>query len=217
MNNKEQYIEPLIKLIELNNDKTWLQTFLDLRQDAHLPGGGAGSLNDWGPYYSDKFEKAWYPELYKILRYLFDNNLPSEQLKNFDLIHLRNNIRIIRCLHCNKSYQHPSVFESLISLNFYAQHFTAFADSKSLLDLFISDLTINNQKTKEFRRWLHQQYELNDIKVYDFVNNNYICPHCFKAHAKTIHDLYIISELQSGEKEFRCKKSNAEWGDFEKV
>ena len=80
MNNKEQYINPLIRLIEINEDKSWLECFIGLKTGGYLPGGGAGSLNDGGPSYSDKFKSSWYSNLYDLLRYLFDNNLPAEQI-----------------------------------------------------------------------------------------------------------------------------------------
>jgi len=217
MDNKLQYIEPLIRLIELNEDKTWLDAFIDLRSGGYLPGGGAGSLNDWGPYYSDKIISSWYSNLYNILRHLFDNNLPAEQINEVKVIKFKNNIRVIRCLNCNKSYQHPSVFESYIALDFYNNNFAQLAENKLLLNLFIPELTYENQKTKEFRSWLSGQYEINKIKIYDFVNNNYICPHCSKADGETEHDLYLITDLEADKKLLQRQKQNANWDDFEKV
>jgi hypothetical protein len=217
MDNKLQYIEPLIRLIELNEDKTWLDAFTDLRAGGYLPGGGAGSLNDWGPYYSDKIKCSWYSNLYNILRHLFDNNLPAEQINEVKLIKFKNNIRVIRCLNCNKSYQHPSVFESYISLAFYNNNFTQLAEHQLLLNLFIPELTYENQKTKEFRNWLSGQYEINKIKIYDFVINNYICPHCSIADGETAHDLYSIIDLEADKKLLQRQKQNANWNDFERV
>jgi len=217
MDNKLQYIEPLIRLIELNEDKTWLDDFIDLRKGGYLPGGGAGSLNDWGPYYSDKIKSSWYSNLYYILRHLFDNNLPAKQIYDVKLIKFKNNIRVIRCLNCNKSYQHPSVFESYIALDFYNSNFTQLAENKLLMNLFIPELTYENQKTKEFRNWLSVQYEINKIEIYDFVNNNYICPHCSKTDGETEHDLYLIIDLEADKKLLQRQKQNANWDDFERI
>ena len=217
MDNKEQYIEPLIRLVEMNEDKSWLDAFLNLRSEGYLPGGGAGSLNDWGPSYSNNIKSSWYSNLYKILRKLFDNNIPAEQFNELKLIKFRNNIRVIRCINCNKSYQHPSVFESCIALDFYHKNFTQLAKNKLLLNLFIPELTYENQKTKEFRNWLSGQYEANNIKIYDFVNNKYICPHCGKDHGETEHDLYILKDEVADQKLFEREKQNANWGDFERI
>ena len=217
MDNKEQYIKPLIKVIELNEDKSWLDAFLGLRTGGYLPGGGAGSLNDWGPSYLDKIKSSWYCNLYDILRQLFDDNLPAEQSKELKLIKFRNNIRVIRCLNCNKSYQHPSAFESYIALDFYYKNFIGLAENKFLLNLFIPELTYENQKTKDFRSWLFKQYEANNIKIYDFVNNKYICPHCGKAHGETEHDLYFIKIEGIDKMEFQQIKLNANWEDFERI
>jgi hypothetical protein len=175
---KEIYIELLIKLIELNEDKSWLKTFYDLRKGASLPGGGAGSLNDWGPVYIDEMKHTWFSNLYNILRHLIDNNLLAEQLVDYSLVKFNNQLRMIKCRNCNKGYQHPSVFESHIAINFYGNHFIHFDSSDSLLDLLIPEFTFMNVETIQYRAWLFNQYELNEIKVYDFVAHNYTCPHC---------------------------------------
>ncbi|MCX6180418.1 MAG: hypothetical protein NT150_00630 [Bacteroidetes bacterium] len=214
MNNKSQYIEPLIKLIELNNDKEWLSTFIDLRTGGSLPGGGAGSLNDWGPSYSDKTQNTWYNILYDILRYLFDNDLSAEEITSFKSIKSRNKVRIIRCLNCNNSYQHPSSFEECTALHYYNENFLAFAKESQLLNLFKPELTYNHEKTNDFKNWLSKEYDLNDIKIYDFVSGKYICPHCTKDHAETEHDLYLIQKSE-GQKMFKRVKQNAHWNDFE--
>jgi hypothetical protein len=214
MENKKQYIEPLIKLIELNEDKTWLNVFQGLRNGGTLPGGGAGSLNDWGPSYKDKIKSNWYTNLYDILRQLYDNNLPTEKLKEIKSINLRNNIRVIRCLNCNKSYQHPSTFESVISLNFYEENIIPLSKNESLMNLFIPELTFENPKVIQFRNWLACQYEINNIKIYDFVQNKYICPHCNIQHGETEHDLYLINEIDN-QKHFVRNKENSNWDNFE--
>lgn len=217
MDNKEQFIEPLIRLIELNEDKSWLDAFLRLRTGGYLPSGGAGSLNDWGPSYSNNIKSSWYSNLYIILRLLFDNNKPVEELNELKLIKFRNNIKIIRCLNCNKSYQHPSVFESHIALDFYHKNFTELAKNESLLHLFIPELTYKSQKTKEFRYWLSRQYEANNIKIFNFINNKYICPHCGKENGKTEHDLYTLKNELADQKLFIREKQNANWDDFERI
>lgn len=217
MDIKEQYIEPLIKVIELNDDKSWLDTFLNLRSGGYLPGGGAGSLNDWGPCYSDEIKHSWYSSLYPILRHLFDNNLQAEAINEIKSVKLNNNIRVIRCLNCNKSYQHPSVFESHIALNFFSKNFIGLAENKLLLNLFIPEHTVENPKTKAYRNWLSNQYKANNIKVYDFVTNKYICPHCGKAHGATEHDLFFIKNDSIDKMEFQQIKLNATWEDFETI
>ena len=216
MTNKELYIEPLIKLVEINEDKYWLETFYSLRIGRYLPGGGAGSLNDWGPRYSDKIKSSWYSNLYNILRHLFDNNLSAEQISSIKSVQSRNNLRIIRCLNCNKNYQHPSVFETHISLDFYYKNFVQFVKNKSLLNLFIPEQTFEKSETVKYRNWLTEQYAKKSIKIYDFIAGNYICPHCGKPHQATEHDLYTVNYESEGQKILQLEKQNAGWEDFEK-
>ena len=216
MNNNEQYIEPLIKLIEINEDKHWLPVFLGLRiTSQRLLVGGAGSLNDWGPSYSDKIEHSWYSNLYDIVIQLYDRNLSAEQIYCNKGIKFNNNIRIIRCSNCNKSYQHPSSFESHISLDFYCKNFVNLANGKQLLNLFNPELTYKSLAVNEYRNWLKREYEVNDIKIHDFVNGKYICPHCGKDHSETEHDLYIV-KYGGTNKIFQRQKQNAKWEDFER-
>ena len=214
MKNNEQYIEPLIKIVELNADKYWLPAFLNLRTGGYLPGGGAGSLNDWGPsyIYPDPIKNVWYKDLYFILRYFYDNNLPAEQISIYRKFN--NNIMVLRCLNCNNRYQHPNVFESHISTDFYRKNFVNLVKSNSLFDLFNPELTYKSSAINEYRSWLKGQYEANNIKIHDFLNKYFdsICPHCGKCnHRETEHDLYGIKD-----KIFQLQKQNAHWKDFER-
>lgn len=215
MNLRSQYIETLIKLIETNQDKSWLQAFLSLRSGGYLPSGGAGSLNDWGPTYKDKIINVWYSQLYNITRYLFDNNLIPAQIDTFKPIKFRNSIRIIRCLNCGKNYQHPDVFESHIALDFYKNSFLPFANRNELIEILNPVKSFASNEIIEYRKWLSVQYDMQNIKIYDFVTAKYICPHCNKDHSETEHDLYKIISIQSGEKIFKLIKQNANWKDFE--
>lgn len=216
MNEKQQYIETLIELIETNQDKTWLSYFIELRYGSFLPGGGAGSLNDWAPTYSNEKQNVWYSNLYEILRFLFDNKLTAKQIDSFKAIKFKNNIRIIRCLFCNKSYQHPNVFESHISLDFYHKKFVTFVENNKLQKILIPEISYNNEETNNYRIWLEEQYQLCDIKIYDFVANQYFCPHCNTQHAEFEHDLYIVKNETDDLRSFCLQKQNADWDDFEK-
>lgn len=216
MSHRTQYIEPLIRLIEINEDPTWLSSFQGLRSGGFLPGGGAGSLNDWGPYFADQIKSDWYSILYDILRHLFDNDLPPKNIDTYKAIRLRNNIQIIRCLSCNKSYQHPSSFERHIALEYFLKNFKNLADRQLLLNLFIPEMTYNSLDVSKYRNWLTGQYAFNSIQIYDFVTAKYICPHCHKVHAATEHDLYIVNYAVE-HSTFQLVKQNADWNDFETI
>lgn len=215
MKYKSQYIEALITLIEINRDKTWLQAFKALRTGSSLPGGGAGSLNDWGPSFVGKTEDSWYTELYNVLRFLFDNHLSSNELSNYKSVKLKDKIRIIRCTNCNKNYQHPSSFESHVALTFFKRNFSQLVIDNRLIDLIKPELSFQAKQAIDYRNWLKSEYERNDIKLYDFVASKYICPHCQKSHAETEHDLYTIKKNLLGKLKFTLTKQNAGWQDFE--
>lgn len=198
MDNRSQYIEPLIRLIELNEDKSWLHAFLNLKKGGYLPGGGAGSLNDWGPIYADNIRQAWYSHLYSILRYLYDGNLAVGQLKEISEIKTRNHIRVIRCLSCNNRYQHPAVFESYIALDFYHHHLASLLESKEWVNLFTPGQTFEHPETNALRDILIRKYDAENIKIVEFVNNGYQCPHCGKVRGETEHELYGVKKDASG-------------------
>ncbi len=193
MDERNQLIETLIKLVELNNDPTWLDDFLSLRTGGYLPGGGAGSLNDWGPYYSEFPLSVWYSKLYQILRHLFDDNLSADELANYEPVKNRNNTRVIRCLNCSGSYQHPSIFENNIALDFYSRNLPGFIKRGQLVEILMPENSFSNPQTNEYRPWLKSQYQLQNIVIYDFVAAKYACPHCEKANCETAHDLYEIT------------------------
>lgn len=215
INKSKIYVETLIKLVEYNNDSTWLTTFKSLRAGGSLPGGGAGSLNDWGPYYTDKTQSAWYPILYDILRFLFDQNTTPDQIYLFKLIKQKDNIRILRCSKCNNAYQHPAVFERHISLDFYQRNFKNYADQNNLSELLAPENSYQHPLTIDYRNWLMMQYDDRGIKIYDFVSNKYICPHCTAEHVPTEEDLYIVNYNSLGIKNFYRQLQNATWTDFE--
>jgi hypothetical protein len=214
-NIRHQYIEALIRLVETNVDHTWLDAFLKLRSGGYLPGGGAGSLNDWGPSYADYKEAAWKSTLYEMLRFLYDNNLEPKLISTYKSIRFRNKIRIIRCLNCNKNYQHPQSLERHFSLDFYADNFVPYSENNKLNNLLNPEETFNSPKVINYKEWLLEKYDNESIKVYDFVSANYVCPHCNKHHAETEHDLYKIEKTALGDKTFKLVKQNAEWHDFE--
>ncbi len=214
MDDRTQYIETLIKLVEANQDKTWLPEFLSLREGGHLPGGGAGSLNDWGPVFSDEIAGVWYTDLYELLRFLFDNDFASSRLGECKKVQFRNNIQIIRCLNCGKSYQHPTRFESNVALNFFRDNLPKFAAERRLPEILNGESSIENREADEYRNWLAAQYKLNNIKIYDFVSAEYICPHCGTAEFETEHDLYRIEQISPKQNRFVLQKRNAIWQDF---
>jgi len=215
LNKSKIYVEPLIKLIELNDDPTWLTAFRGLRAGGSLPGGGAGSLNDWGPYYTNKTQQVWYSILYDILRFLFDNNLTPDKVHSFKPLIVKNNIQILRCTNCNNSYQHPSSFERHISLDFFEKNFVTFSKQNNLLELITPKLTYEHFSTIDYRQWLENKYKSFGIKIYDFVNAKYICPHCAADHVPTESDLYLVNRNFFGQKTFNRQKQNATWADFE--
>jgi phage FluMu protein Com len=207
---RSQYVETLIDLIKKNIDHTWLPYFLKIREGGYLPGGGAGSLNDWGPMYGDLKPQVWYTVLYDILRYLFDNDLTPEYLNNSPWIKAKDKIQVIRCLNCNKSYQHPHVFEYYFANDFYAKNFQTFIDGGSLQTILDEHLSFNTPAVDDIRSWLLAEYKQNDIKVFDFISAHYRCPHCKKVRADTEHDLY---KADSSVRTFTLIKQNSSYSD----
>lgn len=216
MIDKTQYIETLIRLIELNKDPSWINAFRNLRNGGALPGGGAGSLNDWGPTYTDKFQDTWYTNFYRIMRFLFDNHLTPDTLNDFKRIANNDKIRILRCVECNGRYQHPSVFESHIAVHFYKEKILEFYNSKRLIDILNPSESFEDPAVKLYRDWLKSEYGRLNIKIYNFIEAKYVCPHCGKKDARpSDHDLYRIKKSLFGKKKLKHKKNNASWADFE--
>lgn len=211
---RNQYIETLIKLVEQNNDTVWTATFLLLRQGHPLPGGGAGSLNDWGPTYTNHFENAWYTKLYAILRFLHDQDLRPESILDYKFVKSRDKFGIIRCLMCDKSYQHPDVFESQVAYDYYATNFVQYAESGRLTSILRSENSYASAMATEFRNWLEHEYALHEIKIYDFVKNKYVCPHCGRSKAAFEHDCYICDLDTAGHRRLSLHKRNATWEDL---
>lgn len=214
-NIKHQYIELLIRLIQTNSDHTWLPYFLRLRTGGRLPRGGAGSLNDWGPSYVGLETQVWFSKIYEATKFLFEQDLNPYQIGSLHSIKLRNIIRIIRCLNCYKSYQHPSIFEGHFALDFLKNNYAVFAETDRLIEVLNPDKTFNNNEVIEYRSWLTDQYSNNNIVVYDFVSANYVCPHCDNKDADFEYDLYKIDETVINDRIFKLVKQNASWHDFE--
>lgn len=200
MDNRKQYIEPLIKLIEINDDKYWLYTFYNLREIGYLAGGGAGSVYDWSPSFSNNMHYSWYNHLYEILLYLLNNNLPAEKIDLIDKIKNWNKVSIIRCLNCYEKYQHPKVFESHIALYFYKKNFHSLAKKQLLLDLFNPEITYNSTEVNIYRNKLIQLYQQLNIEIYDFIANDYLCPHCNKNGNDIRLDNYYIQTNNNDDK-----------------
>ncbi|EHQ26377.1 hypothetical protein Mucpa_2244 [Mucilaginibacter paludis DSM 18603] len=189
---KNQYIETLIKMIELNNDHYWLDAFLNLRRGGMLPGGGAGSLNDWGPSYSGIKADAWYGRLYTILRELFDQEQLPEYLAEPSRLVKANQTQVIRCLTCQKSHQHPAIFEAFLAVKFYNKVLPTFTTGNKLSDILKPELSFNSPDVLNYRSALLKAYAGCGITVYDFLFGDYICPHCNDLKPETVHDRYQV-------------------------
>ena len=191
---RETYIEILIQLIELNEDKTWLSYFHNLRNGGYLPGGGAGSLNDWGPHYADETQDIWYTNLYTLIRFLYDNNYMPAKIDELNLVKENNQLTIIQCVNCTNRYQHPSIFESHIAIHFYHSFFINSTNELNYSALFLPKTTFNHPKVNEYRDQLNSQYELHKIKIYDFIKGQYSCPYCHILSGEINHLHYTIDK-----------------------
>src|SRR5690554_4164204 len=193
---RTEYIETLIKLIELNEDDYWLDSFLNLRNGGYLPTGGAGSLNDWGPYYSNEIQSSWFNILYEVLKYLFQQELPINHL-NEVLSKWKTN-HLIRCSNCSLQYQHPNIFERQIAVKYFEENLKKYIEQNNLEMILNPANSYKNEKANEYRENLINIYKSKNIIIYDFISNNYFCPHCKKQNAETFHDEYQINEVFSG-------------------
>lgn len=215
MMDREQYVETLIKLIELNRDQSWTSTFRGLRKGGSLPGGGQGSLNDWGPSYIDEFRDVWYRDLYEILRFLFDDKLSPESLRDDKRLANNDKLHILRCAYCNGRYQHPSIFESHIAKKFYNERFAEFYNSKKLVDILIPSLSYESPSIKLYRDGMKKEYQRLGIKIYDFVRGKYICGHCsLRDSGSHFSDLYMVEKTHFGEIKINHIKDNPPYNEF---
>lgn len=216
MDLKTQYRETLIKLIELNVDHYWLQCFYDMRNGNLLPGGGAGSLNDWGPSYSNKFENIWFNLLYNIVRYLDDFQYIPFEIKKYADIKYRNNLAILRCKTCNQKYIHPDIFERYVALNFYSENIINLTEKGNLLEILRPINSYFSKDAINFRTKLKEEFIKNKINIYNFIENKYLCSGCGNESIYTESDLFIIIQNKSS-LSIGLKKQNAQWSDFEIV
>lgn len=204
-----QYQETLIWLIDKNDDDQWTEDFHNLRNGGSLAWGGAGSVNDWGPSYSDFYEDCWYGDLYDIIFEVFRASAgPDDVLKN---VHLRdcNKSEIIRCLACRKSYQHPAIFESLIANLYYAKYLVGMIGANNLMMLVRPEYSYRSEEAVGLRNWLKGEYDKHNIKIYDFVTGKYVCPHCGAKDFKTEHDQYLIGDAW-GNRTFAFSKASGQ-------
>jgi uncharacterized C2H2 Zn-finger protein len=177
---KQQYSELLIELVELNEDKQWLEYFHNLRLGHDLPGGGMGSLNDWSPSYKDDIEYAWFNLLYGITHKLLTEKLESEFIKDDYSIKHRNEANILKCPNCEQKFQHPRIFENHIATFYYFKNFSKFIKQNMLKDFTNPNFSYKNLVAIQLRQSLESEYEKNDIILFDFIKHKYNCSKCDK-------------------------------------
>tara|TARA_R110002073_G_scaffold335906_1_gene529451 strand:+ start:61 stop:723 length:663 start_codon:yes stop_codon:yes gene_type:complete len=175
---KQQYAELLIELVELNEDKQWLEYFHNLRLGHDLPGGGMGSLNDWSPSYKNDTEYAWLNLLYRIAHKLLTEKLESEFIKNDYSVKHRNEVNILKCSNCNQKFQHPRIFEDHIATFYYFKNFSKFVEQKMLKNFTNPNFSYKNLEARNLRDSLESEYEKKGIILFDFLKNKRICPKC---------------------------------------
>lgn len=149
------------------------------------------------------------------MRYLFDNSLGANDIRGFSPIKLKDNIRIIRCICCGESYQHPSGFETHIALDFYEKRLPEHTKNQQLIEILERNRSFESPEVNAYRIRLADLYKSSDISIYDFVSAKYVCPQCKKAGCDTEHDLYNLTTDASGKPRMVLIKRNAVWEDFE--
>jgi len=175
---RAEYASLLTELVELNEDKQWIESFYNLKLGQDLPGGGMGSLNDWSPSYTNDQEYAWFNLLYKITHNLLTKKKESEFIiEDFSIEH-RNEVNILKCPNCIQKFQHPRIFENHIATFFFLRNFKKFVEQKRLKDFSNPNFSIKNIEARELRENLESEFKKNDIILFDFLKNNRICPKC---------------------------------------
>jgi len=192
---RKEYASLLTELVELNEDKQWIEYFHNLKLGQDLPGGGMGSLNDWSPSYSDDREYAWFNLLYRITHWLLtEKKEPDFLAENYSIKH-RNEVNILRCSNCSQKFQHPRIFEDHIATFYYLRNFSKFVNQKRLKDLTNPNFSYKNIEAIKLRESLESDYRKNEIILFDFRKNKRICPKC-KTKMEVKHLDYEILERE---------------------
>jgi len=175
---RNEYASLLTELVEMNDDKQWIECFYNLKLGQDLPGGGMGSLNDWSPSYRDDTEYAWFNLLYRMTHNLLTNKNEPEFIKDDFSIKHKNEINILKCTNCNQKFQHPRIFEDHLATFYFLRNFTKFVKQKRLKDFSNPNFSYKNIEAIELRNNLESEYIKNDIILFDFLKNKHICPKC---------------------------------------
>lgn len=199
---KQQYSELLIDLVELNEDIQWLKYFRNLKLGHDLPGGGMGSLNDWGPCYKTDIENSWFNQLYRITHKLLTEKLEPEYIKDDFFIKHKNEVNILKCRHCNQKFQHPNIFENHIATFFYYKNFLKFIQQNRLKDFTNPNFSYKNFEATQLRQSLESEYEKNNIILFDFVRQKY---HCSKCDKKMDFE-HIDFKIEENKNKFKLKR-----------
>ncbi len=178
MNEENQYCETLISLVELNQDKTWLKVFYSLRDGKHLPGGGTGSLNDWGPCYLGMKKQAWYSTLYEMIRFIVGSYELTSKLEEFKYNRLAYKNYLRKCLGCGRFHINPSITERCIAIEFYKKYIPRYIKRNCLVDIISSELSYNSNEVNKLRTLLNIELLGKKIELFNFRNSEIICPHC---------------------------------------
>lgn len=173
-----EYSGLLIALVELNQDKKWLEYFYQLKRGKDLPGGGMGSLNDWSPSYQNETEYAWFNLLYRITHRLLTGKKEPDFIKDDFSIQHRNEVNILECKNCHQKYQHPQQFEEKIAASYYFKNFSKFVKQQRLKDFTNPNFSYRNSEARKLREILESEYMKNDIILFDFLKSNRICQKC---------------------------------------
>ncbi len=201
-NTRNEYSALLIELVELNQDKEWLEHFHNLKLGWDLPGGGMGSLNDWSPSYQNDIEYAWFNLLYSITHKLLTKKMESNFIKDDFSIKHRNEVNILKCSNCNQKFQHPRIFEDHIATFYYFKNFSKFVEQKMLKDFTNPNFSYKNLEARQLRENLESEYKKNEIILFDFQKHNRICPKC----DTKIEIEHIDYEIVEKENKFELKR-----------
>ena len=201
-NTRDEYSALLIELVELNQDKEWLEHFQNLKLGWDLPGGGMGSLNDWSPHYENDIEYAWFNLLYRITHKLLTEKLEPEFIKDDYSVKHRHEINILKCTNCNQKFQHQRIFEDHIATFYFLRNFEKFVVQKRLKDFSNPNFSYKNIEARELRDNLKSEYDKNDIILFDLLKNKNVCSNC----GEKMEIEHIAYELRDKENKLEIKQ-----------
>ena len=165
-------------------------------------------------FLGDSVESIWFDTLFRILVWVYSENISVIETLNFRDFKRREKFVVINCLTCNQDRIHKNVINSSVALIYYYNNWIDKVNENALIELSEENMTFNSSLGKKWVKDFFEEFKRNGIEISNDNEENCKCPKCqILLDSKTFnHDAWIVKKNSNEDWKLEfVKKDDSSW------